>query len=134
MTSRLSDDGREALDVVDRDDLELFDLAIRPIPQYDLLLSSQHPTDRTIANAVYDSEIRPKLGRTLNLNVEAMLVMLHKALRKHLGESVPKPTVWVGVDKVKSEGDWKPNTMTTFAVGKVGNQKKHYTVYQASEE
>lgn len=61
-----------------------------------------------------------------------MLANLHRAIKKHLGESVPEPTIWVGTDKVKSEEDWKDGTLRTFAIGNIGKQTKHYTVYKAS--
>ena len=108
--------------------------APRPLPQYDLILSSNHYTHRTVANKVFDSEIRKKYPRSQKLNVDEILDDLHEALKPHLGDHVPRPTMWVVTDKVESVEDWKADTLCTYLVGNIGSQETVYDVYQASDK
>ena len=104
-----------------------------PFPQYDVLLSAPHHTHRTVANAILDSEIRPRYRRSLLVNVDEMMTDLQRALQRHLGDNVPKPKLWLPSTKVVEEGDVIPGSASQFSFGKVGRaQNKIYTVYQAS--
>jgi len=104
-----------------------------PLPQHDVLLST-HFVYRTLANEVYDNEVRPEIPRSMNLNIEAIKDRLRNKLKKHLGDKVPRPNFWISAEKATENLDsCIPGTEHLFSVGKIGCQTKHLILYIASD-
>lgn len=113
----------------------------QPLPFYDVLLSAPHYKYQTPANKAYIA-LKPRRSRTLNVQKEVKeplhrLLMTQQQQQQQAmnnnndDKSIPLPTFWIGADKVRSEKDYKPGTMRTFALGKKGSMC--YTVYEATD-
>lgn len=100
-----------------------------PMPQFDVLLSSPHRNYLTKANHAY-IELKPSRSKQLNVEQEVR-GPLRTLLQREFGRPAPEPIFWIGTDKVRSEDEWKPGTMKTFAIGR--RLRKCYTVVMATD-